>query len=181
VAWRWTLLLLVLLAGCGGGKYAEPSPDDIPPGIKVTSPAFAPGGPMPKRFSCDGAEVSPPLAWSGVPKEAKSLVLVMEDPDAPGGTYVHWTLYGIAPTTTGFEEAEVPPGSREGDNSFGNNGYGGPCPPGGDKAHHYVFKLYALRDELDLKAGATPGEVRQAIVHGGPVRGGRLVGTFKRE
>ena len=133
---------------------------------------------MPRRFSCDDAELSPPLTWRKVPAAAKSFALVMEDPDAPSGTFVHWTVFAIAPKQRGFLEGEAPKRSREGENSFGDVGYGGPCPPQG-KAHRYVFELYALHAEPDLKRGAKPEEVREAIEEHALARG-LLVGTFKR-
>ena len=172
------LLVIVGLAGCGGDNATEPAPE-APPGIELTSPAFETGGAIPRDYSCDGAELSPPLTWDEVPAAAKSLVLLMEDPDAPDGTFVHWTVYGISPATDRFLEGEAPAGSLEGENSFGDEGYGGPCPPEGDKAHRYVFALYALRSEPDLKPGAKPDEVHEAI-EGQAIAGGRLVGTFKR-
>lgn len=170
------LVVIATLCGCGGDETEEPA---VPQSIALTSPAFKAGAPMPRRFSCDDAELSPPLAWRKVPAQAKSLALVMEDPDAPSGTFVHWTVFKIAPDAREFLEGEAPKGSLEGENSFDDVGYGGPCPPEGDKAHRYVFELYALHAEPDLKRGATPEEVRDAIAEHALARG-RLVGTFKR-
>jgi Raf kinase inhibitor-like YbhB/YbcL family protein len=171
--------LLVVVAGCGGGdKAAEPAPD-APPGLELTSAAFRAGGTIPTRYTCDGKQSSPPLAWADVPAGTKSLALVMEDPDAPSGTFVHWTVYGIAPTVRRFNEGKVPTGATEGENSFGDDRYGGPCPPEGDEAHHYVFNLYALRADLGLEAGAKPDDVRAAIKKQALARG-RLIGTVKR-
>ena len=149
-----------------------------PPSIQLQSSAFAAGGAIPQRYTCDGDDTSPPFGWSGVPKSAKSLALLMDDPDAPGG-YTHWTVYGISPTTRAFEQGKPPAGATEGENSFGDVGYGGPCPPEGDKAHRYVFALYALREQPDLEPGAKPDEVRGAIEKHAIARG-ELVGTFKR-
>jgi Raf kinase inhibitor-like YbhB/YbcL family protein len=171
--------LLVFVAGCGGGdKAAEPAPD-APPGIELTSPAFAAGQPIPAKYTCESNETSPPLRWADVPDGTKSLALLVEDPDAPGGTYTHWTVYGIPPATRRFEEGKAPPGSTQGENSFGDDRYGGPCPPKGDRAHHYVFNLYALRADLGLDANAKPDDVRAAIKKQAVARG-RLIGTFKR-
>lgn len=170
------LLFLTLLVAACGGKSA---PAQVPASIELTSPAFKAGAPMPRRFSCDDAELSPPLTWRKVPDGAKSLALVMEDPDAPNGTFVHWTVFAIAPDAREFLEGEAPKGSLEGENSFDDVGYGGPCPPEGDKAHRYVFELYALHAQPDLKRGAKPEEVRDAIAEHALARG-RLVGTFKR-
>jgi Raf kinase inhibitor-like YbhB/YbcL family protein len=172
------LALTAAFSACGSDDSAEPGAD-APPSIDVTSPAFSAGKAIPKEYGCDDAELSPPLEWSGVPKSARSLVLLMDDPDASGGTFTHWTVYGIAPKTTSFPEGERPRGSRAGENSFGDVGYGGPCPPEGDEAHRYVFAIYALRDAPELERGATAEEVRDAIDDGAITRG-RLVGTFKR-
>ena len=181
VARRRTLCLLVasvVLTACGGDKAGEPAPD-VPNSIELTSPAVNAGAPMPRRFSCDDQELSPPLQWRNVPAAARSLALVMEDPDAPDGTFVHWTVFKIAPGAREFLEGEAPKGSLEGENSFGDKGYGGPCPPKGDKAHRYVFTLYALHADPGLERGAKPAQVRDAIAEHALARG-RLVGTFKR-
>jgi Raf kinase inhibitor-like YbhB/YbcL family protein len=171
---------LVVLMGCGGGgdKAVEPAPD-APPGIELTSSAFGAGQPIPAKYTCAGQETSPPLAWADVPAGTKSLALLVEDPDAPGGTYTHWTVYGIPATARKFEAGTVPRGSTQGENSFGDDRYGGPCPPKGDQAHRYVFSLYALRADLGLDAGAKPDDVRAAIKKQAVARG-RLIGTFKR-
>jgi Raf kinase inhibitor-like YbhB/YbcL family protein len=172
--------LLVVVAGCGGGgdKAVEPAPD-APPGIELTSPAFKAGGTIPAKYTCSGKETSPPLAWSDVPAGTKSLALLVEDPDAPGGTYTHWTVYEIPATVRRFDAGKAPSGSIEGENSFGDDRYGGPCPPKGDEAHHYVFSLYALRAGLGLEPGAKPDDVRAAIKKQAVARG-RLIGTFER-
>ena len=174
------MVCLVLVAGCGGGgdKAVGPAPD-APPRIDLTSTAFEAGGRIPAKFTCSGAEISPPLAWADVPAGTRSLALLVEDPDAPGGTYTHWTVYGIPPTVRKFAQGKAPSGSSQGENSFGDDRYGGPCPPKGDAAHHYVFILYALRADLGLDAGAKPDEVRAAIKKQAVARG-RLIGTFKR-
>jgi Raf kinase inhibitor-like YbhB/YbcL family protein len=170
--------LLALLAGCGGEKVEGPPPA-APQRIKLTSPAFAPGATIPKRFSCDGKGVSPPLAWRGVPADARWLALLVEDPDAPGGTFVHWTLFDIPTEVRRLRAGESPAGARSGDNSFGDRGYGGPCPPEGDAPHRYRFVIYALRDELGLDAGASPQDVRAAIGERALARG-ELTGRFGR-
>jgi Raf kinase inhibitor-like YbhB/YbcL family protein len=172
-------VLAVVLAACGGGETVEGPAPAAPEEIRLTSSAFEDGAPIPRRFSCDGDEVSPPLAWSGVPAEARSLALLVEDPDAPSGTFVHWTVFGVGPETTGIEAGQVPEGALEGENSFGDGGYGGPCPPEGDEPHRYVFTLYALRSEPDLDAGAAPGEVRDAVADAAIARG-QLIGRFGR-
>ena len=175
----WIVCLLVVVAGCGGGdKAAEPAPN-APTGIELTSSAFRAGGTIPAKYTCDGRQTSPPLAWADVPAGTKSLALLMADPDAPSGTFVHWTVYGIAPTMRRFDAGKVPSGAEQGENSFGDERYGGPCPPEGDDAHHYVFNLYALRADPKLEPGAKPDDVRAAIKKQALARG-RLIGTFKR-
>ncbi|OQX64539.1 MAG: phosphatidylethanolamine-binding protein [Desulfococcus sp. 4484_242] len=128
------------------------------PAMELTSPAFDEGGMIPRKHSCDGANVSPPLQWHHVPAGTKSFALICDDPDAPMGTWVHWVYYNIPPGTRGLMENIVPEkrpetGGIQGINDFRNIGYGGPCPPGG--THRYFFKLYALDTMLDLESGAT--------------------------
>jgi Raf kinase inhibitor-like YbhB/YbcL family protein len=162
-----SLLALLGLPGCGGGDTVEGPPPSAPDRIRVSSPAFAAGAPIPARFTCAGEEVSPPLAWSGVPPEAASLALLVEDPDAPGGTFVHWALYALPQGTTALRAGAVPAGAREGENSFGEEGYGAPCPPEGDAPHRYAFTLYALRAGREPE----PGAVRAAIADRALARG----------
>jgi Raf kinase inhibitor-like YbhB/YbcL family protein len=172
--------LLLLVAGCGGGgdRAVEPAPD-APPGIELTSSAFEAGGRIPANYTCSGKDVSPPLVWADVPAGTKSLALLVEDPDAPGGTYTHWTVYEISPAVRKFAQGKAPSGSTQGENSFGDDRYGGPCPPKGDQPHHYVFDLYALRADLGLQPGAQADDVRGAIKKQAVARG-QLIGTFKR-
>jgi Raf kinase inhibitor-like YbhB/YbcL family protein len=180
VRWIVWLVAVAAVAGCGGGgnKSVDPA-RDAPPGIELTSSAFSAGGAIPRKYTCDGDETSPPLKWADVPDGTKSLALLVEDPDAPGGTYTHWTVYDIPATARAFEAGKVPAGSKQGENSFGDDRYGGPCPPEGAAAHRYVFQLYALRAPLGLDAGAKADDVRGAIKKQAIARG-RLVGTFKR-
>jgi Raf kinase inhibitor-like YbhB/YbcL family protein len=176
---RGTVSLLALLVGavaaCGGGDTVKGPAPAAPTRIRLSSPAFAAGASIPRRYTCDGAETAPPLRWSKPPAHTRSLALLMEDPDAPGGTFVHWTVYGLAPTATA-----VPGNPKQGENSFGKRGYSGPCPPKGDKPHRYVFTLYALRSEPKLETGAKPADVRAAIGRAAIGRG-RLVGRFGRD
>jgi Raf kinase inhibitor-like YbhB/YbcL family protein len=168
-------LAAVLLAGCGGGhQSAAPARDNAPSLIALSSPAFADGGAIPRESSCDGAGKPPPLRWSGVPAAARELVLVVEDPDAPGGTFVHWTAFGIP-----REATSLPARVAGGKNSAGGEGWTPPCPPKGDKPHHYVFTLYALRNASGLNAGAGAQAVRAALSSGALARG-RLTGTYRR-
>ena len=134
--------------------------------MKLHSNAFSEGGVIPEKYSREGGNASPPLDWNGVPKDAKSLALVVDDPDAPGGTFVHWMVYNIPPEMNHFEEAaatamRLPDGMRQGKNGFGQMGYGGPQPPSG--AHRYIFHLYALDSKLDLPPGATRAQLDKAM------------------
>jgi len=172
-------VLAVVLAACGGGDTVEGPPPAAPDEITVTSTAFDEGATIPREFTCDGEEVSPPLAWSGVGGKARSLALLMEDPDAPSGTFVHWTVFGVAPDVDAFEAGRVPEGALEGENSFGDEGYGGPCPPGDDEPHRYVFTVYALDSDPGLEAGAKPDEVREAVADAAIARG-QLTGRYGR-
>jgi Raf kinase inhibitor-like YbhB/YbcL family protein len=172
----------VLLAGCGGGDdeaVVTGPPPSAPDEIRLTSPAFEQDGTIPERFTCDGEDTSPPLEWSGVSKEAAEFALLVEDPDAPGATFVHWLLLGIDRATRGLAEGETPPGAEEAKTSFGDEGYGGPCPPEGDDPHRYVFTLYALQGPLDVDADASPAEVRAAIGEAALARG-QLTGRYGR-
>ena len=173
------LCLLAAVAGlsaCGGDEAEEPK---IPASIELTSPAFKSGAPMPRRFSCDDAELSPPLNWRKVPTGAKSLALVMDDPDAPGGTFVHWTVVDLPPDTSSLGAGEPPAGGQELGNSFGDEGYRGPCPPEDDEPHHYVFTIYALDAKLGLDAGTSAADARDAI-GSHAIAEGRLTGRFGR-
>ena len=168
------------LAACGGGgERVNGPPPPAPDRIALTSPAFADGGTIPRHHSCDGGDVSPPLAWQGVPSGARELALLVEDPDAPGGTFVHWVLFKLGAETHGLSEGKVPAGARQGENSSGKAAYAGPCPPKGDAPHHYEFTLYALSSALDLPNGAAPDEVRSAVAKAALARG-ELVGRFGR-
>lgn len=151
--------------------------------MKIQSSAFAAGAAIPAQYTCAGANISPPLAWSGVPAKAKSLALIVHDPDAPSGDYTHWLLYGIPPSTSQLagnvaKELEIAGVGRQGTNDFRKVGYGGPCPPPG-KPHRYFFHLYALDVEAELAPGAGRAAVEDAI-RGHVVAEGELMGTFSR-
>ena len=151
--------------------------------MQLTSTAFTEGAAIPPKHTCDGTNSSPPLKWSGVPAEAKSLALIADDPDAPMGTWVHWVVYDLPPSTTELAEGVaksqfIPGGARQGLNDFRHLGYGGPCPPHG-KAHRYFFKLYALDTPLNLKPGATKREVEGAMAEH-ILAEGHLMGTYQR-
>lgn len=145
--------------------------------FELTSPAFEHGQPIPRRYTCEGADVSPPLAWSGVPERTVSLALVVHDPDAPGGSFTHWLAWGIDATAAGLGEGGAP--RFEGRNDFGSLGWRGPCPPPGHGPHRYVFRLHALEAELELPAGAAKAEVERAIAGRG-LAVAELVGTYER-
>ncbi|MBI2146871.1 YbhB/YbcL family Raf kinase inhibitor-like protein [Candidatus Woesearchaeota archaeon] len=155
------------------------------PSLQLTSSAFSNNGKIPSLYTCDGSNTSPPLSISGVPAEAKSLVLLMDDPDIPefvkqkfGITvWDHWVVFNIPPTTAAISEGKNPPGVF-GKNTGGKNAYGGPCPP--DREHRYFFKLYALDTLLDLPAGATKTAVEQAM-KGRVLAEARLVGLYERK
>jgi Raf kinase inhibitor-like YbhB/YbcL family protein len=150
--------------------------------MKISSTAFAPGDMIPKKYSCDGPDFSPPLTWSEVPEGTRSLALICDDPDAPVGTWVHWVYYDIPPDIGGLPEnvstQDKPAiGGIQGINDFRRKGYGGPCPPGG--THRYYFKLYALDTQLNLKAGANKQQLLAAMQ--GHVRAeAELMGKYRR-
>jgi len=151
--------------------------------LAVRSAAFQEGGTIPPRYTCDGENVSPPLAWTGLPEETAAVAVVVDDPDAPAGTWVHWVLYGLDPSRADLPEGvpardTVLGGARQGRNDFKNVGYGGPCPPRG-QLHHYAFKVYALDETPDLPAGASKAELLGAI-EGHVLAEGKLTGTYRR-
>ncbi|MGQ9674030.1 MAG: YbhB/YbcL family Raf kinase inhibitor-like protein [Candidatus Aminicenantales bacterium] len=151
--------------------------------IKIISSAFKEGEMIPRKYTCDGEDISPPLAWSGVPENAQSIALISDDPDAPMGTWVHWVLFNLPATENSLPEG-IPPdkelshGAKQGRNDFRRIGYGGPCPPSG--THRYFFKLYALDTILSLAAGATKAELLKAM-EGHIVAQGQLMGKYKRQ
>jgi Raf kinase inhibitor-like YbhB/YbcL family protein len=131
----------------------------------LRSEAFAPGATIPERHTCDGLNLSPPLAWSGAPEDVKAFALVVDDPDAPGGTFTHWLLCDLPATCAGLPEAlRVGQLGVAGANGFGRRGYGGPCPPPGHGPHRYRFRLHALRERLGLKPGCSRGDVDRALL-----------------
>jgi Raf kinase inhibitor-like YbhB/YbcL family protein len=150
--------------------------------IEVTSPAFQQGMPIPNQYTGYGTDQSPPLRWSEPPSGTKSIALIVDDPDAPHGTWVHWVLFNLPAQTRELEEgvpatATLPSGAKQGKNDFGNFGFGGPKPKG-TAAHHYFFKLYALGTALDLAPGATKAELETAM-KGHILDQGQLMGTYQ--
>lgn len=145
--------------------------------LSLTSTTFTEGGMIPSQYTCDGANINPPMSISGVPKEAKSLVLIMDDPDAPRGTWDHWVKFNISPTTTAVEEGKEPEGAS-GVGSSGNRSYKGPCPP--DREHRYFFKLYALDTVLDAPEGSSKQKVEEAM-QGHILQLTELMGRYDRK
>lgn len=151
--------------------------------LQLTTSAFPAEGAIPKKFTCEGPDLSPPLSWSGAPPGTQSFALILEDPDAPAGTWVHWVLYDLPANTKDLaegvpKEAQLSNGARQGRNDFRKIGYGGPCPPPG-KPHRYFFKLYALDKMLDLKAGASKVEAESAM-KGHILAQAQLMGRYGR-
>ncbi len=195
-AWAVAIVLASCGAGCGRN---EPEPTRGGPAratITIRSGAFEEGGAIPSEFTCDGADRSPPLEWSGVPESARELALLVDDPDAPGGTFTHWVVAGLAPGVKGLkpgvpaqenlptgsligaEEAATAKPARQGKNDFGKAGYGGPCPPSG--THRYRFRLFAIDTTIPVgERTMTRADVVKAI-EGHIVAEGTLAGTYTR-
>jgi Raf kinase inhibitor-like YbhB/YbcL family protein len=174
------LILLLVLGACG----ATPEVDGgAPLGLELTSSAFGEGEAIPARYTCDGEDISPALSWSEPPPETESLVLIMDDPDAPVGTWDHWIVFDLPPSTRSLPEA-VPPGQGvagggvQGLNSWKDPAYGGPCPPRGSE-HRYIFALYALDARLGLDATVDKGDVEKAMADHVLARG-QLTGRYGR-
>jgi len=154
------LLMVLLVAACNPRENGETGGTMTPDAtFQLISSAFQEDGSIPKKYSCKGEDVSPPLSWSGQPEATVSLALTMTDPDAHG--FVHWVVWNIPASASSFAEGEVPTSAVEGRNNFRRVGWGGPCPPSG--SHHYVFTLYALDSALDLREGATLSDLQEAM------------------
>ncbi len=170
IAFCW----LALGADCAFAQSAK---------LAVTSSAFEQGHPIPVKYTCQGDDVSPPIKWECAPANTKSFALICDDPDAPGGTWVHWVIYNLPPDAPSLPEntaksETLPNGAAQGRNSFQNIGYGGPCPPGG-KAHRYFFKVYALDTLLTLDSHPDK-EKLLAAMKGHILAQGQLMGTYQR-
>ncbi len=169
---------LALAPGWGSGSQGPATA-----ALRVRSADFPSGGDIPPRFTCDGGDVSPALDWGEPPKATQSFVLIADDPDAPGGTWVHWVLFDV-PAGTRTLGREVPRdgqlanGARQGRNDFGRIGYGGPCPPAGQR-HRYLFRLFALDTRLGLRPGATRSEIDRAA-QGHVLARGEWMGRYAR-
>jgi Raf kinase inhibitor-like YbhB/YbcL family protein len=195
------ILLLLVVVGCDR-KTSSTADTSAPPAsnaaitdtgseskamaIKVTSPAFQPGAPIPSKYTCEGQDISPPLAWSGAPANTKSFALIVDDPDAPDPAkpqrvYVHWVVYNIPATTSSLPENAskkgLPKGAVQGKNDWGKAQYGGPCPPIG--RHRYFFKLYALDTDLSGLTSPTKADLERAM-KGHVLGSGELIGTYQK-
>ena len=151
--------------------------------VKVTSSAFAPGTMIPEQYTCKGNDVSPAIEWGEAPAQATSFAVIMDDPDAPRGTWVHWVMWNIPASTRSLPQGvakheQLDDGTRQGRNSNGNVGYNGPCPPMG-QTHRYFFRMYALDTKLDLTAGAERSEL-DAAMKGHVLAQGEYMGTFHK-
>ena len=187
---RLSAVLVIALAAAiavpGGGArdLAAEEKEGTAMGFELTSTAFADGGAIPVKYTCEGRDVSPPLAWSGVPAGAKSLALIVDDPDAPDPaapklTWVHWVLYNMPPDAGALAEAvtDLPAGTRDGSNDWKRTGYGGPCPPIG--RHRYFHKLYAL-DTVLPDLGAPSKQQLEGAMEGHVLGRTELVGTYQK-
>jgi Raf kinase inhibitor-like YbhB/YbcL family protein len=179
--------LVLLLGTVGGSKLASQSHPSAggrsSMALVLKSTAFAPGAVIPKKHTCEAADVSPALEWSGPPAGTVSLALIMDDPDAPAGTWVHWVLWNLPASAHGFPEAvakqdQLDDGTRQGRNSFRKIGYNGPCPPPG-KPHRYFFRLYALDEKLELAPGASSSDLQEAM-KGHVLSQAEYMGTYRR-
>jgi len=182
------LLISILLASCASPVTTTPDTTLLETSteatmlIPLTSNAFIHEGPIPAQYACTGSDISPALTWNDPPEGTQSFALIMDDPDASVGTWVHWVLFNIPASSRGLTEAipsegTLSDGSLHGKNSSGNLGYDGPCPPSG--THRYIFKLYALDEMLGLLSGADKGELLEAM-EGHILAQGELMGTFSK-
>jgi Raf kinase inhibitor-like YbhB/YbcL family protein len=184
------VLATLLPAACGGsappggpeaaastpaGQAGSAAPPSSVATIAVRSPAFAAGATIPVRFSCHGSNTPIPLTWTGIPAGAASVALIMDDPDAPSGTFTHWVVFNLPATSRGITNGHLPAGAAQAQNGRGQAAYTGPCPPSG--THHYRFTVYAEPERLPLRAGALlPAAL--AAIKANPLSSGRLTGLF---
>lgn len=173
----WLLALMTAVTSCQRAPTREETVVHAPDVITVRSPAFRDGRPIPARFTCDGDGLSPPLAWDSVPDDAAALALVVDDPDAPRRTFVHWVVLDMPAETTGLDTDGLPAGAVQARNSAGHASYFGPCPPSG--THHYRFTVYALSQRTGLRDGAELDRALRAVESTATAQG-RLVGTYAR-
>jgi len=163
----------------GGGAADDLNAKAIPAAVTVESTVLRDQAPVPVRYTCDGDDVSPPLAWTGLPADTAEIAIVVDDPDAPRGTFVHWVVFHIDPAVAALDEAAVPAGARQAKNSSGDPAYDGPCPPGGS-THDYRFTVYALGSTIDEADGASADDAIAAIEDAAIARG-RLTATYERQ
>ena len=182
MAWRILVaaVLLAVVAGCSDDRDESSSPTSVLrlETLSLSSSAFDDGETIPERFSCEGDNVPPPLEWTDIPEGTRELVVVMTDPDAPRGTFVHWTVWGIDPSVEGID-GTLPDGAVEGTTSSGKATYIGPCPPAGDEPHRYHFEVIALSGQLPLEAGASVQDLRDEV-EDLAISSGVLTGRFGR-
>ena len=176
----------LLITSCSGGSGPPELPDEGGAPITVTSERFVTLGTIRQRYTCDGIDLSPGVRWSGVPEGTGSIVLFLDDPDAPGGTFTHWLVYDLPPSVSELPEGRggassgFPMGGYQGQNGFGGRlGYAGPCPPRGE-THRYLLHVYAVDGTLDLAERATSAEVIEAM-RGRTIGHGSLAGTYRRQ
>lgn len=186
---KYLIAFIFLLVAVGGLLYLYYSNSPYSEGTKRTifgklesmnikTDAFQNNGKIPAKYTCDAENISPGFTFYTVPVEARSLALIVDDPDSPSKDFTHWILFNINPLINGFEENTIPNGAVEGLNDFGEPHYGGPCPSSGE--HRYVFKLYALDKRLELEKGATKQEVLDAL-KGHIVEESQIIGSYKRQ
>jgi Raf kinase inhibitor-like YbhB/YbcL family protein len=169
---------LAIVAAC-----SQHPKETAPVSLELVSPDFPAGGTIPKQFTCDGGDSSPALLWKAPPSATQGFALIVDDPDAPVGTFVHWVTFDLPPTLRSLpqnfpKDQQAPDGSRQGTNDFDKIGYGGPCPPAG-KPHRYFFRLYALDTKLNLKPGASKRDV-EAAMQGHILARGEYMGRYSR-
>ena len=172
------LIIAIILAISGIIIYFKyPNNNITQTSMKILSSSFNPNENIPSKFTCDGESINPSFQILDVPENAQSLALISDDPDAPSGTWVHWIVWNIDPQTTEIKENSVPNGAVEGTTSFGNTGYGAPCPPSG--THRYFFKLFALDTKLDLPSSTTANQLEQAMGNH-IIEKAELIGLYSR-
>jgi Raf kinase inhibitor-like YbhB/YbcL family protein len=178
----WCLPILFVLCSCRSGVSSETPRPVSTPTITVTSSAFSHGSDIPKRYTADGENVSPPISWKGIPKAAKSIALICDDPDAPSGNWTHWVIFDIPANAVNLPEhvpvtATLPSGAEQGINDFGNVGYSGPSPPNG--THRYYFRVYALDEVLYLNTKPHKADLEKAMKDH-VLASGELMGKYGR-
>jgi Raf kinase inhibitor-like YbhB/YbcL family protein len=177
LGWLISIGCVIALAACQSSATVPAAEGGNEMAITITSTAFKEGDKIPRQYTCDDQNVSLPLAWTNVPTGTVSLALIMDDPDAPSGTWVHWVLFNLPADTTGLGQGKNG-GGTEGKNDFNKLGYGGPCPPRGS-THRYFIKLYALDAQLELKGGTSKAQVEKAM-QGHILGQGQLMGKYSR-